>query len=261
MISFSLEQPIPFDNLRPDQLEERTRLQVLLRQLQPGPGQLLIARYSGPKHPKSEGREFCCFTILGALALRPPSATDCSLRNARRLLFAANIATRLRRPLRVQAVGPECRDWPNSQRYVYRIPITFGSTKFGSTCDWRGGPRPRFIRDPSRSCWIYKAPRSSCQAGTGEGQEAAGRLSGGLSVGRQRPNVAEACARLALLTGRPADQLRELLCDFAGAVLGTLGELLAVYRQGIKWNPDDHHCVAGSVKWSEGQGPNWTLSG
>ena len=52
-----------------------------------------------------------------------------------------------------------------------------------------------------------------------------------------------------------------MLCDAAGAVLGTPGVLLAVYREGVKWNPDDHHCVAGTLQWSEGREQDWSLSG
>ena len=73
--------------------------------------------------------------------------------------------------------------------------------------------------------------------------------------------LAEACDRLSQRTGHPAKQLKELLCDSVGAVLGSPGELLRVYRSGIKWNPDDHLCVAGTVRWSQGTEPEWTLSG
>ena len=261
MISLSLERPIPFDNLRPEQLEERTKVQGLLRLLQPGPGQLLIAHYSGPKHPKSDAENLLFYNI-GNTCFAPAfryglQFEECSVRT-------------LRSEYRYQVSEPA--PGPSSWRRISRL-ADFAEIILPT-------PNDRWAHQVWLSLRLARLPEAAVHQGPFEvslnlrspvgvapklGPEKVKKLLDGLVAAYQWDakgrNVEEACARLAKQTGRSAEKLRELLCDSSGAVLGSPGELLAVYRQGIKWNPDDHHCVAGTVKWSEGQGANWTLSG
>lgn len=261
MISLSLERPIPFDNLSSQQLEERTKLQVLLRQLNPGQGQLLIAHYSGPKHPKSDAENLLFYNIGNtcfASALRYGlQFEECSMRT-------------LRSEYRYQVAKPATT--PDSWRRISRL-ADFAEIILPAPNDrWAHQVWLNLRRARLPGAAIHQGPfevaldlRSPTGAPAKLGPDKVKKLLDGLVTAYQWDargrNVAEACARLAKHTGGSAHQLRALLCDSAGAVLGTPGELLAVYRQGIKWNPDDHHCVAGTVKWCEGHGASWSLSG
>lgn len=63
MVEMSLDRPIPFDQLKPEQAEQRAQMQANLRELCASPGQVLVAHYSGPKHPKSDVENLLLYNI------------------------------------------------------------------------------------------------------------------------------------------------------------------------------------------------------
>jgi len=247
MISLSLERPIPFDKLRPEQLEERRKLQDLLRQLQPGRGQLLIAHYSGPKHPKSDAENLLLYNIGNACfasAFRyGVQFEECSVRSLRseyryRVSVPASSPRSWHRISRLADFAEIVLPAPND-RWAHQVWFNLRAARLPATVIHQG---------PFEVALELRTPPS---VSAKLGPEKLKKLLDGLVAAYQWDargrHVVEAFALLAKYLGRPADQLRSLLCDSAGAVLGSPGELLSVYRRGIKWNPDDHHCVAGTV--------------
>ena len=71
----------------------------------------------------------------------------------------------------------------------------------------------------------------------------------------------EVVARLA--AALPADpvEIREHLLDQRRAVLDVVPRLVYPYRNGVKWDPEDHLCVAGELLPAEPVDSRWTISG
>jgi hypothetical protein len=71
----------------------------------------------------------------------------------------------------------------------------------------------------------------------------------------------EVAARIA--TTLPADpvEIEKHLLDQRRAVLGVLPRLASPYREGVKWDPADHWCVAGELLASDPVGPRWAIKG
>jgi hypothetical protein len=44
-------------------------------------------------------------------------------------------------------------------------------------------------------------------------------------------------------------------------MLGAVHRLVAPYRDGVKWDPADHWCVAGELLTAEPDGPHWAIRG
>jgi hypothetical protein len=61
----------------------------------------------------------------------------------------------------------------------------------------------------------------------------------------------------------PADpaEIEEHLLDQRWAVLGAVPRLVSPYREGVKWDPSDHLCVAGELLAAEPNGPRWAIKG
>jgi hypothetical protein len=71
----------------------------------------------------------------------------------------------------------------------------------------------------------------------------------------------EVAARLA--TGLPADvtEIEGHLLDQRRAVLGSVHRLVYPYRNGVKWDPTDHLCVAGELLAAEPIEDRWAIKG
>jgi hypothetical protein len=74
-------------------------------------------------------------------------------------------------------------------------------------------------------------------------------------------SAAVIAARLAVVTGQPADLIAQALLDDGRAVLGVTDRLVYSRGTGVQWNPADHLCMAGQVLCREALGDAWTLSG
>jgi hypothetical protein len=87
---------------------------------------------------------------------------------------------------------------------------------------------------------IIDASIASFQAYSGDDPEVFRRLAQNLSINQ--------------------NDAKQLLCDESHAVLGK-GDLLASYRNGIKWNPNDDLAVFISLTLKHGQKSNFAISG
>lgn len=72
------------------------------------------------------------------------------------------------------------------------------------------------------------------------------------------PTVTERLARV--LPAEPAEIERHLL-EQRWAALGAVSRLVSPYREGVKWDPADHWCVAGELLASDPDGPRWSIRG
>lgn len=264
LIFLPSECSIPFDNLNPAQVEQKAYLQAQLRKMQPAAGQFLVARFSGPRHPKADVENLLFYNIgndcfSSALkygvqfeAISDPSSSQCFY------TYQLDRSTKLDRPRswkrtdRLAAVDEVKISAPND-RWAEQIWLTLRTARPLSEVAYQG------------PFGVTLSVRSAAGVDPKLGPEQLKKLLDGLVSAyqwhSQDKQLAEACERLSQRTGHPAQQLHELLCDSAGAVLGSPGELLRVYRSDVMWNPDDHLCVAGTVQWSQGTQPEWTLSG
>lgn len=73
--------------------------------------------------------------------------------------------------------------------------------------------------------------------------------------------VPEVAARLATLLPADAADIEERLLDQRRAVLGAVHRLVAPYRDGVKWDPCDHLCVAGELVAAESVDDRWSIGG
>lgn len=75
--------------------------------------------------------------------------------------------------------------------------------------------------------------------------------------------LSEVARRLAnTLSGQPED-IAGYLRDESRAVFGTKSRLVSPYRSGVKWDPDDHLCVAGELLAAESESADegWAIKG
>lgn len=72
------------------------------------------------------------------------------------------------------------------------------------------------------------------------------------------PKVVTRLAKV--LLADPAE-LEEYLLDQRRAVLGVVQRLVSPYREGVKWDPADHLCVAGELLASEAVDDRWAVKG
>lgn len=73
-------------------------------------------------------------------------------------------------------------------------------------------------------------------------------------------SVDEVAARLARITGRRGDLIKELLLERGHAGLGA-DRLVHLRGLGLQWNPADHLLMAAQVVCRPAPGPTWTLAG
>ncbi|MEZ0351114.1 hypothetical protein [Mycobacterium sp. pR1184] len=72
------------------------------------------------------------------------------------------------------------------------------------------------------------------------------------------PMVTERLARV--VEAEPAEIERHLL-ERRWAALGIAPRLVSPYREGVKWDPADHRCVAGELLAAAPNGPQWSMRG
>ncbi|CQD20011.1 hypothetical protein BN000_04728 [Mycobacterium europaeum] len=71
----------------------------------------------------------------------------------------------------------------------------------------------------------------------------------------------EAAARIASAIPAQAAEIEKHLLDQRRAVLGVTPRLVSPYREGVKWDPADHRCVAGELLTAPPVGPHWAIRG
>jgi hypothetical protein len=71
----------------------------------------------------------------------------------------------------------------------------------------------------------------------------------------------EVVARLAQVLPADPAEIEKLLLDRRCAVLGVVPRLVYPYREGVKWDPADHWCVAGELLAAEPADPHWAIKG
>lgn len=73
--------------------------------------------------------------------------------------------------------------------------------------------------------------------------------------------LSDAAARIATVIPAEAAEVEKHLLDQQRAVLGVVPRLVSPYREGVKWNPADHRCVAGELLAADPVGPHWEIRG
>ncbi len=71
----------------------------------------------------------------------------------------------------------------------------------------------------------------------------------------------EVAARLATVLPADSAEIEERLLDQRRAVLGSVHRLVTPYREGVKWDPCDHLCVAGDLLSAEPVNDRWAIKG
>lgn len=73
--------------------------------------------------------------------------------------------------------------------------------------------------------------------------------------------VPEVTARLAANLQADRTEIEKHLIEKRWAVLGAVPRLVSPYREGVKWDPADHLCVAGELIDAHPVGPRWSIKG
>lgn len=71
----------------------------------------------------------------------------------------------------------------------------------------------------------------------------------------------DTAARIATSISAEPAEIENHLLDQRRAVLGVSHRLVSPYRQGVKWDPADHRCVAGELLAADPVGPHWAIRG
>lgn len=71
----------------------------------------------------------------------------------------------------------------------------------------------------------------------------------------------EVTARLSKDIPLPPEMIEQRLLDQRHAVLGVVPRLVYPYRNGVKWDPADHLCVAGELLPMEPVDDRWAIKG
>jgi hypothetical protein len=71
----------------------------------------------------------------------------------------------------------------------------------------------------------------------------------------------EVATRLATALHAEPRQIANYLTERSSAVLGPVARLVSPYRDGVKWDPADHWCVAGELLAAGAEGLYWSIRG
>jgi hypothetical protein len=71
----------------------------------------------------------------------------------------------------------------------------------------------------------------------------------------------EVVSRLATILHADPVEIEKHLVEQRLAVLGAVPRLVSPYREGVKWDPADHWCVAGELIAVKPDGPRWAIKG
>lgn len=73
--------------------------------------------------------------------------------------------------------------------------------------------------------------------------------------------LSDAASRIATMIPAEPAEIESHLLDQRRAVLGVSARLVSPYREGVKWDPADHRCVAGELLAAPPVGPHWAIRG
>ena len=74
-------------------------------------------------------------------------------------------------------------------------------------------------------------------------------------------NLGEVAKRISTTISVDTTSIEQYLLDQRRGVLGSVPKLASAYRDGVKWDPSDHWCVAGELLAAAPVGRNWAIKG
>ncbi|MGV0718304.1 SIMPL domain-containing protein [Mycolicibacterium sp. XJ662] len=263
---------IPFDSLAVWQRRLRDEVRSRCRQLEPSPEQVLHATFFGAKPPKADIENLLLynidsFKIAGRNGIRfehgsgvLPHIDDAEYRFGYRYALAPQSDT--------------FRHWRRE-----RTLAEFAWTDLAATSDgtqlakvWLALKR----REPK--VFIPAAPdtpfgvRVEVRPPHGRSPVWGGLMKGiidgvvcAVQAHTDTTVLPDVTARLATVLPADSIEIEYHLLDQRRAVLGVVHRLVSPYRDGVKWDPCDHLCVAGELLAAEpsppGVGSNWAIRG
>jgi hypothetical protein len=74
-------------------------------------------------------------------------------------------------------------------------------------------------------------------------------------------SLADVAKRISTIISVDTTAIEQYLLDERRAVLGVVPKLASAYRDGVKWDPSDHCCVAGELLAAAPVGRTWAIKG
>ncbi|MGB7359505.1 MAG: SIMPL domain-containing protein [Mycobacterium sp.] len=259
---------IRFENLPAWQKDLRDEIRSRCRELEPSADQVLHATFFGAKHPKADIENLLLYNIgtfneAGGNGIRfehgsgvPLGPDDAEYRFGYRYALADRSGA--------------FDSWRQGRRLV-----SFGWTDLGAFAGekklsqvWLALSRGQLEVDKPASPDSPFAVRVEVRPPRGV-QPVWGGLVKGIFDGvisalhghSDRTVLPEVAALLATVLPADSVEIEEHLLDQRRAVLGAVCRLVAPYRDGVKWNPSDHLCVAGELLGAEPVDDRWAIKG
>ena len=262
--------PLP-DHLPVWQERLRTEIKTRCRQLEPSAGQVLHATFFGVKHPGGD---------VENLALYNVDSFAIAGRNGIRFEHGCTVPQ-----------APDGSDYPFCYRYALaprsdsfadwqpvRMLGSFDWTDLGAFAGeklaaqvWlalarrqievvkpvptRASDAPFAVKVQVRPPHVHQRVLGNLVKGIFDGVICAFQAHTDTTI------LPEVVARLATVVPADPAEIEELLLDQRRAVLGVVPRLVYPYRNGVKWDPADHLCVAGELLPAEAVNPHWAISG
>ncbi|MGV0580860.1 SIMPL domain-containing protein [Mycolicibacterium elephantis] len=262
---------IRFEKLPDWQQQLRSEIRQRAAQLQPLADQVLHATYFGPKHPKSDIENVLLyyigsFKVAGANGIRfehgsglAPTSDAVTYQFGYRyaLVPRSNTYTHWRRGHTLASF-----DWTDLGRFA-------GENKLARV--WLALARAEFDifertePDGPFAVNVEVSPPDGWQPVWGGLMK--GIVDGVVSALQAHTDTSllpPVTSRLAVALPAEAAEIESHLRDQRRAVLGVAQRLVAPYRNGVKWDPCDHLCVAGELLAGEpgrSSGEGWAIRG
>jgi hypothetical protein len=247
----------------------RTEIRSLCQQLEPSAGQVLHATYFGPKHPNADVENLLLyyidsFRVAGRNGIRfehgaevPPTPDGAEYRFCYRYALGprSGAFTHWRQERTLAAF-----DWTDLSSFT-------GDKKLAQV--WLALARGEI--EVAQSACAPETPfalRVQVRPPRGHQHVWGGLVKGifdGVICALQAhidPTVLpDVAARLATVLPADPDEIEHYLLDQRRAVLGAVHRLVAPYREGVKWDPSDHLCVAGELLPAQPVDDRWAIKG
>jgi hypothetical protein len=260
---------IRFERLPDWQKVLRTKLKSSCRQLEPSASEVLHARYFGSKHPKADIENILLYCI---------DSFRIAGRNGIRFEHGSAVPP-----------SPDGADYPFCYRYALaprsgaftdwqqgRALASFGWTDLGSFIGdkraaqvWLALARGEVeVFEPTLASDTPFAVKLQIRPPHGRrrvwGGLVKGIFDGVICALQAHTDVAvlpEVTARLAKILPAHPTEIEELLLGPRRAVMGAVPRLVSPYRNGVKWDPADHLCVAGELLADDPVDDRWAIRG
>lgn len=257
------------------QEELRNEIRSRCSQLTPSAGQVLHATFFGPKLPNADVENLALYNIgsfksAGRNGIRfehcavvPPAPDGAEYRFSYRYALASSSGTFAhQRQERTLASF----DWIDLGASV---DDTKGQTKLAHV--WLALARARRQIEPVGPASAVNMPfavkvqiRPPVGAQPVWGGLVKGIFDGVISAFQAHTDMAalpEVIGRLAATLHADPFEIEKHLLEKRWAVLGAAPRLVSAYREGVKWDPADHWCVAGELLAVHPRGPHWSIKG